>query len=108
MYEKKSPSISFLPLLLFGLLSFSLNTSKAYAGGGDEPVFTDSNGTSLNSNLQPENVQPTKSQPPNNLDLTDWSKWQNPIQLGRSVCRQNTGNIVCVSSLQAQKLRWNY
>jgi len=106
MREKKLPNISFLPLLLFGLLSFSLNTSKAYAGGGDEPVFTDSNGTSLNSNFQPENVQPTKAQPTNNLDLTDWSKWQTPTQNAQVVCREKDGNVVCISSLQSQNLRW--
>ena len=90
---------SLLLLTAIGVLSFVLNTPKAFAGGGDEPAFTDTNGNLVEGTPQNQSVKfiPT---------FFDWSKWQTPTQNEQVVCREKDGNVVCVYFLQAQNLRW--
>jgi hypothetical protein len=100
MYSNKiSLKGSLLLLTSIGVISFVLNTPKAHAGGGDEPAFTDANADLIESTPQNQNVKFIPI-------FFDWSKWQTPTQNDQVVCREKDGNVVCVSSLQSQNLRW--
>ncbi len=100
MYSNKvSLKRSLLLLSSIGFLSIIFNTPKALAGGGDESVFTDANGNLIENPSQNKSVGfiPT---------FFDWSKWQTLTQNDQVVCREKDGNVVCISSSQAQNLRW--
>ena len=100
MYPNKvSLKGSLILLTSIGVLSLILNIPKALAGGGDEIAFTDANGNLIESNPQNQSVGfiPT---------FFDWSKWLSPTHNDQVLCREKDGNVVCISSSQAQNLRW--
>jgi len=100
MYSNKvSLKGSLLLLASIGMFSLVFNIPNALAGGGDEISFTDADGNLIESKPQNQSVGfiPT---------FFDWSKWQPPTQNTQIVCREKDGNVVCISSSQAQNLRW--
>ncbi|MBD1902054.1 hypothetical protein NDI44_24330 [Trichocoleus sp. DQ-A3] len=95
-HEKKyfffmtSCSLVFCKLFLFSVL-----ISKAQAGGYDEPI----------PSSIPHSIPTPNSQLPV-LSVLNWDKWETPYWLNKSICRESTGNIVCLPAQIALQFGW--
>lgn len=68
---------------------------KAQAGGREQPVPTPNS----SSPKQPDEQLPT-------LSLLNWDRWGSPYWLSDKICRENQGNIICLSPELARQVRW--
>ncbi|MDY6784954.1 MAG: hypothetical protein SW833_20840 [Cyanobacteriota bacterium] len=93
--EKRRTFISFWNSILFcqGLIFFVL-VAEVQAGGRDEPIQPPT--------LNPQ--RPANEQPPT-LSL-DWEQWETPYWSNDNICRENKGNVICLSPEVVRQLRW--
>lgn len=82
-------------LIFWKLFIFSVLISKAQAGGYDEPIP---------SSIPPSLATPNSQLPV--LSLLNWDKWETPYWLNKSICRESTGNIVCLPAQIALQFGW--
>ena len=87
-------SVSAISFTALGISLF-LDASPAQAGGYDEPIPSTSSPSLAASNEK----LPA-------LFLLNWDKWGNPYWLNNSICRENEGNVICLSPQEAQEMRW--
>ena len=88
----------------------------AYAGGFDSPEQPDvATQAAIPKDCNPEGFHtqtPDGSQPADQLackpktPMLDWQRWSQPYSQGQAVCRDRTGNLVCLTPAVAKKLYW--
>jgi hypothetical protein len=88
-------SIVFVKIALLESFGFYLVIPKAQAGGSDE---------SIPSTTSPSLPAPNQNLPV--LSVLNWDKWGTPYWLNNNICRENKGNIICLSPKVALKIRW--
>lgn len=94
--EIKNILLSFLGSIFFcNWFIFFVLISKAQAGGYDEPIPP----TTSSSPTAPNEQIPT-------LSLLNWNEWGNSYWRNDMICRENNGNVICLSPQLARQLRW--
>jgi hypothetical protein len=126
--NKLLPTFKIIVVVL-PLLSVFLFSYKAQAGGYDsltppaptvpnndtpstptKPSEAISQPSQSNSNSAPEPTKSITSPVPIAIKLPPlfvWEKWGNPYWSDDKVCRENNGNIVCLTGENAKKIGWN-
>lgn len=84
-----------LSLIFWQLFVFLVLAAKAQAGGYDE---------STPSITSPSLAAPDRQSPV--ISLSNWDKWETPYWLNSNICRENNGNIICLSPQIARQMRW--
>jgi hypothetical protein len=73
------------------LMSLSMTANKAHAGGYDDPnLLTDE-----------ERVSNMKTTP----TVLSWDKWEKPYVSGDALCRRKNGDVICLPTIMAIKVR---
>ena len=84
-------TIFFGNLFLLKLLLFGLFVSKAQAGGGYQPIYSESRFEQSVSSI---------------LATPNWEIWSQPYWLNGNICREKEASLVCLTPEQAQENRW--
>ncbi|MEQ9621780.1 hypothetical protein [Coleofasciculus chthonoplastes] len=78
-------------LFLFELLFLGLLVSKVQAGGGYQPISSESRFEQSVSSI---------------LATPNWQIWSKPYLLNGNICREKEASLVCLTPEQAQENRW--
>jgi len=78
-------------LFLLELLLFGLFGSNAQAGGGYQPIYSESRSSQSISSI---------------VATPNWQIWSQPYWLNGNICREKEASVVCLTPEQAQENRW--
>jgi len=95
------------------LLGIFLIESSVYAGGIEDDLSSDSASYSPNdeeifshSELAYPEVSNQNSERSSSRLTPDWRNWSEPYVDGDSICRENNGDLACLTPTSAGNLRW--
>jgi len=87
----RKKTIFFGNILVLKLLFFGLFVSKAKAGGGYQPISSESRFEQSVTSI---------------LATPNWAIWSQPYWLNGNICREKEASLVCLTPEQAQENRW--
>jgi hypothetical protein len=101
--NKQIHSLILTILTSFAVISFHHQNFSAYAGGFDNP----SSQYAPHSMSYPDmgRMSGQAAQMPQPLKF-NWRDWSFPYTVGDRVCREQQGNLVCLTPTTAKKMDW--